>query len=304
MEAKGSACLHAALKAKTPVSLDSVSTFADGVAVKRIGEESFRLCQANLDAVICVSNDEICAAIQDIFEDTRAISEPSGALSLAGMKKYIQQQQIKNKQLACILSGANTNFHSLRYISERAEIGEKREGLLAVTIPEQKGAFLAFCTFIGERSITAFNYRYSSGTEANIFVGIGLQKGQKELDAIIAKLQHAKYKVHDLSDDDMAKEHVRYMIGGRADTPLEERLYSFKFPECAGALLQFLSTIGKHWNITLFNYRNHGAEYGRVLCGFELNKNKTNAFNEHLAELGYAWKDESDNPSYQFFLAK
>ncbi len=304
VEAKGSACLNAALKAQKPVALEQVNTFAEGVAVKKIGTETFRLCQAHLDGVISVSNDEICAAIQDIFDDTRAISEPSGALSLAGVKAYIEQHQIKNKRIACILSGANTNFNSLGYISSRAELGEKREGLLAVSIPEQKGAFLAFCKIIGERIISEFNYRFTKTEQACIFVGVKIQQGRKELEALISDLQAAHYDVLDLSYDEMAKEHVRYMIGGRPDTPIHERLYSFEFPEYSGALLQFLTTMGTKWNISLFHYRDSGAEFGRVLCGFELKEQEITAFNQHLQALGYGWQDETDNLSYRFFLAK
>ncbi|SKA56995.1 threonine ammonia-lyase, biosynthetic [Enterovibrio nigricans] len=304
VEAEDSACLKAALDAGEPVMLDNVGTFADGVAVKRIGDESFRLCQTLLDDIITVSSDEICAAVKDIFEDTRAISEPAGALSLAGLKKYVDVHQVQGKQIAAILSGANTNFHSLRYVSERAELGEKREGLLAVTIPEKTGAFLEFCKILGGRAVTEFNYRYSDDALANIFVGVRLLNGQEELDGIITDLRKGGYPVVDLSDDEMAKVHIRYMIGGRPTKAMKERLYSFEFPEYPGALLRFLSTLGTHWNISIFNYRNHGADYGRVLCGFELDEKDLLSFTAHLRELGYSWKDETDNPSYRFFLAK
>ncbi|TKF30144.1 threonine ammonia-lyase, biosynthetic [Enterovibrio norvegicus] len=304
VEAEDSACLKAALDAGEPVTLDNVGTFADGVAVKRIGDESFRLCQEHIDDIITVSSDEICAAVKDIFEDTRAISEPSGALSLAGLKRYVEQHQLKDKNLATILSGANTNFHSLRYVSERAELGEKREGLLAVTIPERTGAFLDFCKVLGGRAVTEFNYRHSDDAEANIFVGVRLLNGQEELDSITADLRKGRYAVEDLSDDEMAKVHVRYMIGGRPTKVMKERLYSFEFPEYPGALLRFLNTLGTHWNISIFNYRNHGADYGRVLCGFELEEADLLSFTTHLRELGYSWKDETENPSYRFFLAK
>ncbi len=302
VEPEDSACLKAALDAGQPVTLDQVSMFADGVAVKRIGDETFRLCQQYIDDHISVSSDEICSAVKDIFEDTRAIAEPSGALALAGLKKYSEQHQWQNKQLATILSGANTNFHALRYVSERSELGEKREGLLAVTIPERKGAFFEFCQLIGGRAVTEFNYRYNDKEQANIFVGIRLQEGQQELNTIIQELQQSDYTVVDLSDDEMAKQHIRYMIGGKPKAALKERLYSFEFPEYLGALVKFLHTLGTHWNISLFNYRNHGADYGRVLCGFELNEDDLARFSEHLTELGYQYKDETDNPSYRFFL--
>ncbi|MEI8594288.1 threonine ammonia-lyase, biosynthetic [Photobacterium sp. Hal280] len=304
VEAEDSACLRAALDAGEPVTLDQVGQFADGVAVKRIGDETFRLCQQYLDDVITVSSDEICAAVKDIFEDTRAIAEPSGALSLAGLKKYSEQHQLKDQQLASILSGANLNFHGLRYVSERCELGEKREGLLAVTVPERPGAFLDFCHLLGGRAVTEFNYRYNDDTLANVFVGVRLLQGQEELESIITDLRKGGYPVVDLSDDEMAKVHVRYMIGGRPSKPLQERLYSFEFPEYPGALLKFLTTLGTHWNISLFNYRNHGADYGRVLCGFELEDHDLLSFTSHLRELGYQWKDETGNPAYQFFLAQ
>ncbi|HGF7365367.1 TPA: threonine ammonia-lyase, biosynthetic [Vibrio cholerae] len=304
VEPEDSACLKAALDAGKPVVLDQVSMFADGVAVKRIGDETFRLCQQYIDGHVAVSSDEICAAVKDIFEDTRAIAEPSGALALAGLKKFAEQQQLKGKQLGTVLSGANTNFHGLRYVSERCELGEKREGLLAVTIPERKGAFFDFCQIIGNRAVTEFNYRYSDDQLANIFVGVRLVGGPDELKSIIHELRQSGYPVQDLSDDEMAKLHIRYMIGGRPSKPLTERLYSFEFPEYPGALLKFLSMLGTHWNISLFNYRNHGADYGRVLCGFELDTPDLGRFSEHLVELGYRYKDETDNPAYRFFLAK
>lgn len=303
VEPEDSSCLKAALDAGKPVVLDQISMFADGVAVKQIGHETFRLCQEYIDDHVAVSSDEICSAVKDIFEDTRAIAEPSGALALAGLKKYVEQHDLKDKKLGTVLSGANTNFHGLRYVSERSELGEKREGLLAVTIPERQGAFFEFCNLIGGRAVTEFNYRYNDDQLANIFVGVRLQDGQTELDNIIQDLRDGGYPVVDLSDDEMAKLHIRYMIGGKPLKPLQERLYSFEFPEYPGALLKFLSTLGTHWNISLFNYRNHGADYGRVLCGFELQESDLTRFSAHLRELGYRCKDETDNPSYQFFLS-
>lgn len=303
VEPEDSCCLKAALDAGEPVVLDQVSMFADGVAVKRIGDETFRVCQQYLDGHISVSSDEICAAVKDIFEDTRAIAEPSGALALAGLKKFAEENNLQGKSLGTVLSGANTNFHGLRYVSERCELGEKREGLLAVTIPEEAGAFFKFCQIIGGRAVTEFNYRYSDDNLANIFVGVRLQGGQEELDSIVSDLREGGYPVIDLSDDETAKQHIRYMIGGRPKKQLQERLYSFEFPEHPGALLKFLSTLGTHWNITLFNYRNHGMDYGRVLCGFELEESDLARFSEHLFELDYPYKDETDNETYKFFLS-
>ncbi|MGY4026450.1 threonine ammonia-lyase, biosynthetic [Aeromonas rivuli] len=303
VEAEGSACLKAALEAGEPINLDRVSLFADGVAVKRIGTETFRLCNQYLDEVVTVSNDQICAALKDIFDDCRAIAEPSGALSLAGLKAYSEREQVKGGRMAAILSGANVNFHSLRYVSERCEIGEKREGMLAVSIPERKGAFLDFCRNLGSRMVTEFNYRYSDAEQASLFVSVRLTGGDEELGQIEAHLNGNGYPVVNMTDNELAKNHVRYMIGGRPARPLGERLYSFKFPEQPGALMRFLETLGCRWNISLFHYRNHGADYGRVLCAFELPDEDVAAFHDYLRELGYGWKEVSEDPAYRLFLA-
>lgn len=303
VEAEGSACLKAAMAAGEPVNLSRVSLFADGVAVKRIGDETFRLCRQYLDDVITVTNDEICAALKDIFDDTRAIGEPSGALSLAGLKKYTLEHQVKGARMAAILSGANVNFHSLRYVSERCELGEKREGVLAVTIPEQKGSFLRFCQTLGNRMVTEFNYRYSDAKEATIFVSVRLTDGTEELKQVISELQHGGHSVMNITDNSLAKNHVRYMVGGRPCSAIHERLFSFEFPEQPGALLRFLETLGTLWNITLFHYRHHGADYGYVLCGFELEDADLAAFHQHLQQLGYLYRDVSDEPTYKMFLA-
>ncbi|EHD19693.1 MULTISPECIES: threonine ammonia-lyase, biosynthetic [Brenneria] len=302
VEAEDSACLRAALDAGHPVDLARVGLFAEGVAVKRIGDETFRLCREYLDDAITVDSDAICAAVKDLFEDVRAVAEPSGALALAGMKKYIQQHQIQGERLAHVLSGANVNFHGLRYVSERCELGEQREALLAVTIPEKKGSFLTFCQLLGGRAVTEFNYRYADDQDACIFVGVRLTRGHAERQEIIAELSAGGYKVVDLSDDEMAKLHVRYMVGGRPSKPLRERLYSFEFPESPGALLKFLHTLGTHWNISLFHYRSHGMDFGRVLAAFELEE-RDPSFERHLQELGYECHDETSNPSFRFFLA-
>jgi threonine dehydratase len=301
VEAEDSACLRAALDAGQPVDLPRVGLFAEGVAVKRIGDETFRLCREYLDDVITVDSDAICAAVKDLFEDVRAIAEPSGALALAGLKKYVQQHNIQGERLAHVLSGANLNFHGLRYVSERCELGEQREALLAVTIPEQKGSFLKFCQLLGGRSVTEFNYRYADADSACIFVGVRLTRGHAERQEIIADLDAGGYQVVDLSDDEMAKLHVRYMVGGRPSKPLRERLYSFEFPESPGALLKFLQTLGTHWNISLFHYRSHGTDFGRVLAGFELSQTEPE-FEKHLTALGYDCHDETTNPAFRFFL--
>lgn len=301
VESKDSACLYAALKAGEPVDLERVGLFADGVAVKRIGDETFRVCQQYLDDVVLVDSDEVCAAMKDMFENVRAIAEPSGALSLAGLKKYVKQHNIQGETLVNVLSGANLNFHTLRYVSERCEIGEKHEALFAVTIPEQKGSFLRFCHILGHRAVTEFNYRYSDKQQACIFVGVRIS-GETEKNEILQQLQQDGYQVMDLSEDDVAKTHVRYMIGGRAQSTLKERLYNFEFPEQKGALLKFLETLGTHWNISLFHYRAHGADYGNVLAGFQFEESNYDSFKQHLQQLGYVYQDVSDSPAYKYFL--
>ncbi|XOD70311.1 MAG: threonine ammonia-lyase, biosynthetic [Sodalis sp. (in: enterobacteria)] len=302
VEAEESACLTAALIAGKPVDLPRVGLFTEGVAVRRIGNETFRLCRNYLDDVLTVDSDAICAAVKDLFEDVRAIAEPSGALALAGMKKYIQQHRICNERLAHVLSGANVNFHALRYISERCELGEQREALMAVTIPERKGSFLAFCKLLGGRPVTEFNHRYSGANNACIFVGVRLTRGREEREEILAEIAAGGYHVVDLSDDEMAKLHMRYMVGGRPLKPINERLYSFVFPESPGALLKFLYTLGNRWNITLFHYRSHGTDYGRVLAGFELVECDLE-FDHHLSVLGYEYQDVTANPAFRLFLA-
>lgn len=302
VEAEDSACLKAALDAGHPVELSRVGLFAEGVAVKRIGDETFRLCQQYIDDIITVDSDAICAAMKDLFDDVRAIAEPSGALALAGLKKYVAQHHIHGEHLAHILSGANVNFHVLRYVSERCELGEQREALLAVTIPEEQGSFLKFCQLLGGRSVTEFNYRFADAKSACIFVGVRLSRGVQEREEILDLLHKGGYSVVDLSDDEMAKLHVRYMVGGRPSKPLQERLFSFEFPESPGALLKFLQTLGTHWNISLFHYRSHGTDYGRVLAAFELGDHEPD-FETRLNELGYECHDETGNPAFRFFLA-
>ena len=303
VEPADAACLKVALDHGGPITLNKVGLFADGVAVKTIGTETFRLCQKYVDEVITVSSDEICTAVKDIFEDTRAISEPAGALSLAGLKKYCQLNKVQDEHLVAILSGANVNFHGLRYVSERCELGEQKEGILAVTIPETQGAFLAFCNELDGRAITEFNYRLSSRKAANIFVGIRTPLGHDELLTLTENLTTAGYDVADLSHDEMAKLHVRYMVGGTSISNIKERLYSFEFPMHPNALIKFLNMLGTHGNITLFHYRNHGAAYGQVLVGFELSES-VEAFSKHLNALGYNYKDETDNQAYRFFLSQ
>ncbi len=300
VESKDSACLFYALQAGQPVDLERVGLFADGVAVKRIGDETFRLCQKYVDDVVLVDNDEVCAALKDVFENVRAVAEPSGALSLAGLKKYVAQHNLEGKNLACILSGANLNFHTLRYVSERCEIGEKHEALLAVSIPEQKGSFLKFCEILGNRAVTEFNYRHADDQKACVFVGVRIGGSAEKLE-IIKELQQHGYDVADMSDDDIAKTHVRYMIGGRPQSVRSEQLYRFEFPEQKGALLKFLKTL-TDWDISLFHYRAHGADYADILTAFVLQQDEYSKFEQDLEKLGYRYQNVSDSPAYRYFL--
>ncbi|NKF52233.1 threonine ammonia-lyase, biosynthetic [Shewanella sp. WXL01] len=303
VEPEDAACLKAAMEAGEEVELDQVGLFADGVAVKKIGSAPFLLAKQYVDDVVTVSSDEICAAVKDIFEDTRAIAEPAGALSLAGLKKYQQQMQMTGP-VAAILSGANVNFHSLRYVSERCELGEQKEAVLAVTVPEKPGSFLRFCQLLGSRAMTECNYRFSSRDRAVVFAGIRLTNGQRELEQIVATLEAEGFGVQDLSNDETAKLHVRYMVGGQPPVAINERIFSFEFPEHPGALLKFLTTSQSQWNISLFHYRNHGAAFGRVLVGFEVPESDSLAFARFLTELGFVYQEETDNPAYQLFLNK
>ena len=300
VESKDSACLNAALEKGEPTDLVHVGLFADGVAVKRIGDETFRLCQKYLDGMVLVDSDEVCAAMKDLFENVRAVAEPSGALGLAGLKKYVKQNNLEGKNMAAILSGANLNFHTLRYVSERCEIGENREALLAVTMPEQPGSFLKFAHVIGNRAVTEFSYRYADNQKACIFVGVRTAN-ESEKAEIIADLTKNGFDVEDMSNDDIAKTHVRYLMGGRVSNH-HERLYSFEFPEQKGALLKFLEILGKRWNISLFHYRAHGADYGNILAAFQLGEKDNAEFEQALAELGYVYEDVSESKAYRYFL--
>ncbi|HEX5864818.1 MAG TPA: threonine ammonia-lyase, biosynthetic, partial [Casimicrobiaceae bacterium] len=267
VEPEDAASMHDSLKAKKRVTLERVGIFADGVAVKRVGEESFELARKHVDEIVLVNTDQICAAIQDLFEDTRAIAEPAGALAVAGMRKYIARDNVKGRTFVAVTSGANMNFDRLRHVAERADLGGQREALIAVEIPEAPGSFLKFCEALGTRSVTEFNYRYGDANRAQIFAGFELQQGREEKDAVIRSLTEAGFSVVDMSENEMAKLHVRYMVGGHARGIEHERLYRFEFPERPGALLRFLKAIGANWNISLFHYRNHGSDYGRVLAG-------------------------------------
>ena len=302
VEPADAASMKAALAAGAPVKLDQVGLFADGVAVRQVGQETFRLCQALLDGIVTVTTDEICAAIKDIFEDTRAIAEPAGALALAGLRRHVEERSAPAGPLIALNSGANVNFDRLRHVAERAEIGERGEALLAVTIPEEPGSYRTFIRLLGDRSITEFNYRYAPGALARIFVGIKLKQGDAEKQQIIDLLRQNGYEVVDMTDNELAKLHVRYMVGGRAAHLRDELVYRFQFPERPGALLKFLEGLKQDWNISLFHYRNHGADYGRVLAGIQVPAATRPQFLRFLDELGYAYWDETENPAYQLFL--
>ena len=294
--------MYEALKRKRRVVLDQVGIFVDGVAVRQVGKETYRLARQYVDEVILVSTDEICAATKDIFDDTRAMVEPAGALAVAAIKKYVERSGVEGETLVAINSGANINFDRLRYVAERAELGERREALLAVTIPERPGSFLRFCKTLGRRGITEFNYRYADDTDAQVFAGVQLSGGDEERLELIETLRGEGYPVVDMTDNEMAKTHIRFMVGGHARGIQNEVLYRFEFPERPGALLKFLSSMGKGWNISLFHYRNHGAAYGRVLVGIQVPDEDRKRFRTLLDELGYIYFEERDNPAYGLFL--
>lgn len=296
--------MHQSLAAGHRVRLERVGLFADGVAVSQVGELTFGLCRQFVDEIVLVNTDEICAAIKDVFEETRSVLEPAGALAVAGLKAWVARAGNEGCEgnLVAILSGANANFDRLRFVAERAELGEKREALLAVTIPERPGSFKAFCELIGNRSITEFNYRLADPQQAHIFVGLQLAD-PAEIAPLLDRLQAEGLAAEDLSDNEMAKLHVRHLVGGRAPSVTNERIYRFEFPERPGALLRFLEHMNRGWNISLFHYRNHGADYGRVLAGIQVPPEDQAAFQAFLEGLGYPFVDEGDNPAYRLFLA-
>lgn len=302
VEPEDAAGMYESLRAGKRITLDRVGMFADGVAVKRVGEEPFRLAKQFVDEVVLVTTDQICAAIQDIFQDTRSIAEPAGALAVAGVKKYIGRENCTGRTFVAINCGANMNFDRLRYVAERADIGAQREALFAVQMPEAPGSFLRFCELLGKRSVTEFNYRYSDVSAAQVFVSLALTQGRAERDAVLAAISAAGFAVKDMTDNEMAKLHVRYMVGGHAQGLANERLYRFEFPERPGALLRFLQAIGTQWNVSLFHYRNHGSDHGRVLAGIQVPAASVTDFMLHINELQYAYIEETDNPAYKLFL--
>jgi threonine dehydratase len=295
-------CMHAALQRRRRIKLPQVGIFADGVAVRQVGKEPFRIAREHVDEVLIVTTDAICAAIKDIFDECRSIVEPAGALAIAGLKQYVETTGVREEALIAINSGANVNFDRLRHISERAEIGEQREALLGVTIAEEPGSFRRFCQAIGRRGITEFNYRYADPRQAHVFAGIKLHDGDRERYALIEDLRKQGYSVTDLTESELAKLHIRYMVGGRVPGLENELLYRFQFPERPGALLQFLLSMGNRWNISLFHYRNHGADYGRVLVGIQVPAKGRREFRASLDQLGYRYWEETDCEAYRLFL--
>jgi threonine dehydratase len=291
------------LKAGHRVRLAQVGLFADGVAVKQVGEETFRLCRELVDEMVLVDNDDICAAIKDVFEDTRSILEPAGALAVAGAKAWVERRSARGQTLVAVACGANMNFDRLRFVAERAELGERREAILAVTIPERPGSFKHFCSLIGARNVTEFNYRYANPTEARVFVGLSIHN-RKETRKLVRHLQSHGLDTVDLSENEMAKLHIRHMVGGHSSLVKDEMVYRFEFPERPGALMNFLDRMSHDWNISMFHYRNHGADYGRVLVGMQVPRGEKPAFRAFLKQLNYRYWDETGNPAYRLFLGE
>ncbi len=310
VEPADAAAMARSLKAGRRVLLDHVGLFADGVAVRQVGRETFRLARQFVDEMVLVDTDEMCAAIKDVFEDTRVVLEPAGALAVAGAKAWVERHRVRGKTLVAVASGANTNFDRLRFVAEQAELGEHREAVLAVTIPERPGSFKKFCATLGARDITEFNYRIADSEDAHIFVGIEV-RGRAETRRIVRNLERHGLKTLDLSDNEMAKEHVRHMVGGRAPWSGEARaarqanelLYRFEFPERPGALMRFLENMRADWNISLFHYRNYGADYATVLVGIQVPRAEMAEFRRFLGRVGYPCSDETRNPAYRLFLA-
>ena len=305
VEARDADAMAQSLARGHRVRLSQVGLFADGAAVKFVGEETFRLCKEYVDEMVLVDTDAICAAIKDVFEDTRSILEPAGALAVAGAKEYARQHRLRDKNLVAVTSGANMNFDRLRFVAERAELGEQREAVFAVTLPEKPGAYKKFLSLIGNRNVTEFNYRYHTASEAHVFAGIQVVDRKESLKLLESLHKHG-YPTLDLTDDEMAKNHVRHMVGGHApqvcEKGMSELLYRFEFPERPGALMNFLTRMSAGWNISLFHYRNHGADYGRVLVGMQVPPGDMGTFKTFLKNLGYAHWDESANPVYKLFL--
>jgi len=303
VEPMDSDAMAQSLAAGHRVRLAQVGLFADGVAVKQVGEETFRLCRELVDEMVLVGNDDICAAIKDVFEDTRSILEPAGALAVAGVKAWVERYGIRDRTLVAIACGANMNFDRLRFVAERAELGERREAILAVTIPERPGSFKRFCALIGTRNVTEFNYRYADPDCARVFVGLSIHN-RDETQILVRHLQRHGLATEDFSENEMAKLHIRHMVGGHSPRVKDEMVYRFEFPERPGALMNFLDRMSLDWNISLFHYRNHGADYGRVLVGMQVPRGEKAAFRAFLKQLNYRYWDETDNPAYRLFLGQ
>jgi threonine dehydratase len=304
VEPEDAAGMFESLRAGKRITLPRVGIFADGVAVRRVGEETFRLAKQYVDEILLVTTDQICAAIQDIFEDTRSIAEPAGALAVAGIKKFVAREACTGRTLVAINGGANMNFDRLRYVAERADVGAQREALMAVELPEAPGSFLRLCELLVNRSVTEFNYRYSDAKTAQVFVGLSIAPGLAMRSALIQSLRDSGFAVRDMTDDETAKLHVRYMVGGHPGNLEHERLYRFEFPERPGTLLNFLRAIGTQWNVSLFHYRNHGSEHGRVLAGIQVPPDTVTDFLLHINQLQYPFTEETDNPAYRLFLSR
>ncbi len=301
VEPVDSDAMNQSLRKGDRVRLDQVGLFADGVAVRQVGEETFRLCQQFVDEVILVTTDDTCAAIKDVFEDTRSILEPAGALAIAGIKAYVEREGVQGESLVAIACGANMNFDRLRFVAERAELGERREAVFAVTIPERPGSLGQFCDTLGDRSISEFNYRIADENKAHIFVGIKV-KGRADAHAIAENFKNSGFETLDLTDNELAKMHLRHMVGGKSALANNELLYRFEFPERPGALTNFVSTMSPNWNISLFHYRNHGADYGRIVVGMQVPPTEMEQWEACLKTLGYRYWNESQNPAYKLFL--
>jgi threonine dehydratase len=302
VEAEDSACLKAALEAGRRVKLSQVGLFADGVAVNQVGKNTFAILRQCVDEVITVNTDEICAAIKDVFDDTRTVAEPAGALAVAGMKRYIQTHQARGQTLLSVVTGANVNFDRLRHIAERAELGESREAVLSVTIDERPGSFREFSQVLGRRNITEFNYRYGAPDKAQIFVGVEVVNGRAGRAELLSELSANGLVAHDMTENEAAKVHIRHMVGGRNQSVADEKVFRFEFPERPGALMTFLDLLGGRWNISMFHYRNHGAAYGRVMVGIQVPPADRKAFDAFLREINYPFREETDNIAYQTFL--
>ncbi|CAN0623432.1 threonine deaminase [Burkholderia multivorans] len=302
VQTEDSCAMAQSLKAGKRVELSEVGLFSDGTAVKLVGEETFRLCSDYLDDVVTVDTDALCAAIKDVFQDTRSVLEPAGSLAVAGAKRYAEREGIENQTLIAITSGANMNFDRMRFVAERAEVGEAREAVFAVTIPEERGSFKRFCSLVGDRNVTEFNYRIADAQSAHIFVGVQIKR-RGESAEIAANFDAHGFKAVDLTGDELSKQHIRYMVGGRSPLALDERLFRFEFPERPGALMKFLSSMAPNWNISLFHYRNQGADYSSILVGLQVPQAEHAEFDRFLAALGYPFWEESGNPAYRLFLS-